>query len=66
MDLQHIVSERRRFLKISQLDLSEMSGVGLATIKSIELGRANPTIAIVEKLFVVLGLELSAQVRQTF
>lgn len=53
-------------LDISQLDLAEMSGVGIATVKSIECGKANPSIQTVEKLAEVLGLELSLTLRKTY
>lgn len=66
MDIGIIISERRKLLKISQLDLAEMSGVGLATIKSIEGGKANPAIGTLEKILVVLGMEIDIHVRQTF
>lgn len=66
MSLANIISERRKTLKISQQDLAEMSGVGLATIKSIECGKANPTIGIIEKILVVLGMEIDIRVRQTY
>lgn len=66
MDLQNVISDRRKVLKISQQDLAEMSGVGLATIKSIECGKANPSIATLEKLLFVLGMELEIRVRQTY
>lgn len=66
MDLKNVISERRKALKISQQDLAEMSGVGLATIKSIECGKANPAIGTLEKILVVLGMEIDIRVRQTY
>ena len=35
MNLSEVIKTRRRTLGISQIDLSEMSGVALATIKDI-------------------------------
>lgn len=66
MDLSAIIKERRGTLGISQLDLAEMSGVGIATVKSIECGKANPSIQTVEKVLEVLGLELSLSIKKTY
>lgn len=58
------MKQRREFLGISQLDLSEMAGVSLATIKDIERGKGNPALSTVNKILMVLGLEITYQVRQ--
>lgn len=65
MDLPSIIKERRQTLGISQIDLAEMSGVGIATVKSIEGGKANPSIRTVESLATVLGLELNLTLKKT-
>lgn len=65
MDLPSIIKERRQTLGISQIDLAEMSGVGIATVKSIEGGKANPSIRTVESLATVLGLELNLNLKKT-
>lgn len=66
MILSNIFKERRQVLGISQLDLAEMANVGIATVKSIECGKANPSIHTIEKLAEVLGLELSLTLKKTF
>lgn len=66
MDLAAILKDRRQTLGISQQDLAEMSGVGIATVKSIECGKANPSIRTIESLAQVLGLELSLNIRKTY
>lgn len=66
MELSNIFKARRQTLGISQLDLAEMAGVGIATVKSIECGKANPSIQTVEKLAEVLGLEFSLTLKKTF
>lgn len=53
-------------LGISQLDLAEMSGIGIATVKSIECGKANPSLKTIENLAEVLGLEITLNVRSTY
>lgn len=65
MRLDDIIKTRRQKLKLSQVDLAEMSEVSLATVKDIERGKGNPSIRTVEKLLGVLGLELTCRLRQT-
>lgn len=52
------VKERRRLLKITQKDLSEISSVSLRTIKAIEKNGANPTVEILDRILEPLGLTL--------
>ena len=66
LDISSIIKNRRTVLGISQEDLAEMSGVGIATIKTIETGKANPSLRTLESLAVILGLELSLKVRNTY
>lgn len=65
MDLADTMKMRRKTLGISQQDLSEMSGVSLATIKDIERGQGNPSIATIQKILDILGMEIKYVVRQT-
>jgi len=65
MDLAEIIKERRKTLDISQQDLAEMAGIGLATLKDIERGKGNPSMATVSRIMEVLGLEIVFKVRQT-
>lgn len=53
-------------LGISQLDLAEMAGIGIATVKSIETDKANPSIRTIEALAEVLGLELTLKIKTTY
>jgi transcriptional regulator with XRE-family HTH domain len=59
------IQKQRRFLKISQRDLAELSGISLRTIKSIEKGESNPTIASLTRLLEPLGLKLVTEQRIT-
>ena len=59
MDVSTILKERRAVLHISQPELSEMAGVSLATIKDLERGVGNPSLKTLERIAVVLGLEIS-------
>lgn len=65
MDLKEVMKSRRKTLSISQLDLAEMAEVSLATVKDIERGKGNPSLATVNKIIEVLGMEMTFQVRQT-
>ena len=65
MDLKEVMKSRRKTLSISQLDLAEMAEVSLATVKDIERGKGNPSLATVNKIIEVLGMEIIFQVRQT-
>jgi len=58
------MKERRGFLRISQQELAEMADVGLATVKDIERGKANPSLLTIEKICEVLGLEMTFKVKQ--
>ena len=65
MMLPDIMKSRRKILGISQRDLAEIAGVGVATIKDIERGKGNPSFSTVTKILDVLGMEVLFQVRQT-
>ncbi|MCQ2168695.1 MAG: helix-turn-helix transcriptional regulator [Bacteroidales bacterium] len=65
MNLQNTIKKRRKTLSLSQNDLSEMSGLSLATIKSIERGKGNPSITTVSRIMDVLGMEIIYRVRNT-
>lgn len=65
MDLKEVMKSRRKTLSISQLDLAEMAEVSLATVKDIERGKGNPSLATVNKIIEVLGMEMIFLVRQT-
>lgn len=54
---------RRKTLAISQWDLAEMAGVGLATIKDIERGKGNPSLSTISRILDVLGMEVLFRVR---
>ncbi len=54
---------RRKTLAISQRDLAEMAGVGLATIKDIEREKGNPSLSTISRILDVLGMEVLFRVR---
>ena len=65
MNLQDTMKERRKTLSLSQNDLAEMANLSLATIKGIERGKGNPSIATVSRIMEVLGMEIIYRVRNT-
>lgn len=58
MELGTILRSRRQTLRTTQQSLADMSGVSVRMIKAIEGGYANPSIATLEKILTVLGLQL--------
>ena len=65
MDIGQIIKERRAQLKLSQQDLAEFAEIGIATVKDIERGKANPSLQTLQKLLNVLGLEMSFGIKKT-
>ena len=65
MSLAEVIKSRRKTLDISQQDLAEMAGIGLATMKNIERGKGNPSMGTVSKIMEVLGMEIEYKLRQT-
>jgi putative transcriptional regulator len=53
------IQKRRKLLKITQKDLSEISGVSLRTIKAVEEDKANPTVENLSRILKTLGLILT-------
>lgn len=65
MSLSEIIKQRRATLRLTQLDLAEMSEISLATVKDIERGKGNPSLKTLEKVVEVLGMELTLCLRGT-
>jgi DNA-binding XRE family transcriptional regulator len=64
LDLINILKQRREELGITQVELASLSGVALRTVKQIEGGESNPTMATLLKLADVLGMELKMEVKK--
>ena len=63
-ELTKVIKERRKTLDINQTQLSELTEIGLRTIKGLESGKTNPTLKTVEKILNVLGLELTIRTQK--
>jgi transcriptional regulator with XRE-family HTH domain len=55
---------RRKALKITQSDLSQLANISMNTLYKIERGQTNPTIDIIDKIITVLGLEMKLSVKE--
>jgi transcriptional regulator with XRE-family HTH domain len=58
------IRKRRKSLKITQPDLADLAKISVNTLYKIERGEGNPTLDVLEKIAVVLGLELKLEVKQ--
>ncbi|UAM98054.1 helix-turn-helix domain-containing protein [Polaribacter litorisediminis] len=58
------IKTRRQNLAVTQEMLSELSGVGLRTLKQFESGKGNPTLETLQKLGNALGMELMFAVKE--
>lgn len=65
MELKKVMKQRRDTLCLSQQDLAEIAGISLATVKDIERGKGNPSLATINKILDVLGMEITYSIRQT-
>ncbi len=64
MELKETMKSRRTTLSLSQTDLAEMADVSLATIKDIERGKGNPSLATIRKILEVLGMEIEYRIKR--
>jgi len=52
------IKRRRKYLKITQEDLAEITGISRRSLQYIEKGEMNPSIEQLEKILEALGLEI--------
>ncbi len=62
-EIAQTIKERRQFLNITQSDLADIAGISVRSLKAIELGKANPTLSILEKILDTLGLTIKIKVK---
>ena len=62
-ELVKTIKDRRVEMQVTQETLSQLSGVGLRTLKQFESGKGNPTLLTLQKIAEVLGLEVSLKLR---
>jgi transcriptional regulator with XRE-family HTH domain len=59
-----VLKTRRDSLRLTQESLAEMSGVNLRTLKQFESGKGNPTLATLQKLADIVGMEVVLQIKK--
>jgi len=64
-EIGNFIQSRRSALSMNQEDLAELTGITTKTIYLVENGRGNPSLATLEKILDVLGLELSVHIKKT-
>jgi len=62
-EIAQTIKERRQFLNITQTELADIAGISVRSLKSIELGKANPTLSVLEKILDTLGLTIKIKVK---
>ncbi|TPE43310.1 helix-turn-helix transcriptional regulator [Pontibacter mangrovi] len=62
--LSEIIRERRSMLHLTQEDLAALAGVGLRTLKALEVGKGNPSLDTLQRLAEVLGMEVRLEVKR--
>lgn len=61
-EIGEAIKKRRRFLGVDQKSLSELAGVAVHTLSDIESGIGNPTVAVLNMITRVLGMDLIVKV----
>jgi len=57
------IKHRRKFLKLTQKDLAEISGVSLRSLIQAENGNGNLTLKQISKILDTLGLTIEVKVK---
>jgi y4mF family transcriptional regulator len=65
-DLGQAIKKRRRELSITQPHLAELAGISTNTLYKLERGKGNPSLEVLNKLAVVLGMELTLEVKKNY
>ena len=63
-EIGQLVAKRRVDLILKQEDLSELAGVTIKTIYQLESGKGNPSFSTLEKILVVLGLDIVVTIKK--
>ena len=59
-----IIKKRRKYLKLTQIDLAEIIGMSRRSLQMLEKGDGNPTFEQLSKILSTLGLEINIKVKQ--
>ena len=58
-----IIRERRKHLGVNQQTLSDLAGVGLNTLVTIERGEGNPQLSTLLTILDTIGLQMSTKLK---
>ena len=58
------IKARRKELKITQPHLAELANISINTLYKLERGQSNPTLEVINKIAVVLGMELKLEIKK--
>jgi len=59
------IKNRRRTLKVTQVQLAELADISVNTLYKIEREQANPTLDTLTKISDILGMEVCLQLKKT-
>ncbi len=62
-EIGEIIKRRRHALKVNQLTLSELAGIGINTLVAIERGTGNPTLDKLLSVLDTLGLQMDVKLK---
>lgn len=62
-EIGNVIKERRQSLKVKQLELSELAGVGINTLVAIERGQGNPKLETLLSILDTLGLQIDIKLK---
>ncbi len=63
LEIGKMIKERRKFLKITQKEFSDIIGIGLRGLVDLENGKGNPTVIQLNKICDALGLKLEINIK---
>ncbi|MSP09803.1 MAG: helix-turn-helix domain-containing protein [Flavobacteriaceae bacterium] len=63
-ELGEAIKNRRKELDIIQPHLAELAQISVNTLYKLEKGQGNPSLAVINKLSEVLGMEIVFQVKK--
>lgn len=62
-EIGKVIKERRQSLNITQLELSELAGIGINTLVAIERGQGNPKLETLLLVADTLGLLIEVKLK---
>ncbi len=62
-EIGEVIRRRRQELKVNQLTLSDLAGVGINTLVAMERGTGNPKLETLLAVLDTLGLQLDVKLK---